>query len=185
MRRRHSGEARHLLRRPEDDENLAPDMGGGRSQQAATTVAPECLADGLCCWPLPARRQEFVDSESGKNAVVGQVGDLVNVDADPPGVARQPRDWRNADLRVVAIPLGPSGGLSVGEIVATDDCAGLPASVGGIRCPEEGIPAAPDDPPPDPGRRSPLGGDPAPRQAPGPQENESFSSSVTSFETSP
>ena len=114
---------------------------------------------------------------AGEDQRCRQVGHVDDVDFDLPGVAWEARPRRDAQLRRVAIPLRPCGRFTVCEIEGADDRASLPATIGRILRPSEGIPAGADDPPP-----NPINGDAASRRCA--QEKESFSSSLTSLDTS-
>lgn len=146
-------------------------------QESAPPVGEIRLAHWLGQWPLPARRTKLRDAVPIEYARFREVGDVGDVHGNSPGIARHPTGRRCPLLGRMAVPLGPGRLLSVRQIEATDDGAGLPAAVGGVGRPEERIASASVDPPPDAVDGDPGGGGSV-------QENESFSSSATSLETS-
>jgi len=120
---------------------------------------------------------QLSDTVLCQHARLAEIGDVGHGDRDLPGITGHPAGRRRALLGGVPIPLRPGGGFAIGEIEAAHHCTGLPTAVGWVGRPVEGIAAGPIDPPPDPVDRDPGGGQVA-------QENESFSSSATSLETS-
>ena len=118
----------------------------------------------------------------GHCAVRGEIHDVLEIDLDPPDRARKAPRGRDAGLGGVAVPLRPDGRLRVAEVDRADDVAALPAAVRRLLGPEERLRANAGDPEPgaldvDPLRRRLL-------PDPAAQENDSFSSSATIFETS-
>ena len=120
---------------------------------------------------------KLADAVRCEHARLAEIGDVGHGDRDLPGIARHPAGRRRALLGGVAIPLRPGGGFAVSKIEAAHHGTGLPTTVGWFGRPVEGIAVGPVDPPPDPVDRDSGGGQVA-------QENESFSSSATSLETS-
>jgi len=66
---------------------------------------------------------------------------MIDVDIEPPEVARQLPHRRDRGLGQGAVPLRPGGCLAVGKIEALDDIATLPAPVGRMLRAEERVTA--------------------------------------------
>ena len=177
MGRRHRPQTWDRWQGPEDGEDLPALVSSRGREQPTVTGAVVRLPNWLRPWPLATGRPKLIDPVRRKDARSRKIRDVLNVRRDLPRFSRHPIRGRDAQLRSVAVPLGPSGGLSVGQVVGADNRPSLPAAVVGVRRPEERIVARAIDPPPDAADRNPGGGQAA-------QEKESFSSSATSFETS-
>jgi hypothetical protein len=164
-------------RYPEYREHAAAAVCSGWRHQCPTTGAPVGLANLLGKRPLASCRRERLDSVSSEHTFQRQVGDVGQIDLEPPHVARQPQLRRYPQLRRVAVPLRPGCLVAVGEIERSNDVAALPATVGGFLCPNERIGSRSSYAPPGPGDaddgRDGLD-----------QEKESFSSSATRRDTS-
>ena len=188
LRRRDRLDAAHGPAAPEDCEHAPAGPRGRGSEDRARPVAVVGVADGLRLGPLAARRVEPLDPVRGEDAVGRQVGDVLEVHLDPPDRPRQPATGRHARLGGVPEPLGPDRRLVVAEIDRAHDRAALPPAIGWLVGPEERVAAGAGDPEPgapdrDPRRRQ-LDRRSAPPRHSSAQENESLSSSATSFETS-
>jgi hypothetical protein len=115
----------------------------GRGDEPTPTGAPLRLTDELRCGPLAPSRTQRRDAEFLEHLDRRQVGDVVNVDRKAPHDAWQSRLRRDAELRGVAVPLGPRGRLAVCEVQRPNDSAALPASVSGLQCQLEGVATRP------------------------------------------
>jgi hypothetical protein len=161
----------------EDGKHPAAAPGRRGSENRPGAVAKVALADRLSLRPLAASRIEAFDPVRGEGPFNGQVDDIVDVDVDPPDRPRESSRRWDARLGCVAIPLGPHGRLRVAEIDRADDAPALPPPVGGLIGPEEWLGV-------DAGDAEPGALDVDPRRDGIVQENDSFSSSATTFDTS-
>ena len=186
LRRRHGGEtsmAPALAGRPPAPGRHAEPLG---SEDRPRAIAEVGLADRLRLRPLAPRRVEArrCRRRRARPRRSGRRRHRCRPRSARSTVASAAR--RDGRLGRVAIPLGPHGRLGVAEVDRANDAPALPAAIGGLIGPEERLRIDSGQAPP-----RALDVDPRSRQLDRraarrriAQENDSFSSSATSFETS-
>lgn len=85
---------------------------------------------------------------TGKHTRRGQISDVGEVRVDAPQVSRQPQLGRDANLRGVAVPLGPGSFRTVRQVQRANGVTALPATVRRLSGPREGLDADTPDAPP-------------------------------------
>ena len=130
-------DTRNVRRSSEHAEDPVVDMRRRRRKYPRCAASPEVLTHRLIRGPLFLRRLDRWQAKIGQGVVVGEVGDVVDVDIERPYVARQTRGRRDSVLRSRTHPLGPSGIGAASEIEAANRRADLPTRVKWVVTPEE------------------------------------------------